>query len=78
MTEEEAKTKWCPMVHFRYREALTGEEQEDEEELKYIQVKKKEASCVASACMMWRSLNAPYYPANVDGYCGLGGKLHYE
>lgn len=61
MTEDEAKTKWCPMVrtglvagmavnHHIGRDGLHAGDVHDE------------TRCVASECMMWR-----------DSYCGLAG-----
>ena len=73
MTEEEAKTKWCPMVVFM----LGGG-----------QVRNRDACydvagthCIGSSCMMWREtgrvrlfepINGPHEV--VQGYCGLAGK----
>jgi hypothetical protein len=66
MTEQEAKTKWCPMVKRVKSEVI------DSRNLPY---------CIASACMMWRWsqkgawVNGTWtndYP--VEGYCGLAGK----
>jgi len=70
MKEEEAKTKWCPMVRFHkgmdgdvYCSRPTGTATDDS------------ALCIASDCMMWqwdnmdnvRKLGA----ANCNGDCGL-------
>jgi hypothetical protein len=71
MTEEEAKTKWCPQ-----RPRTSGE----------MGVESNDAGqnrnlfflCVASNCMAWRTLatetdgfNRPLGPT--QGYCGLAG-----
>jgi hypothetical protein len=57
-TEEEAKTKWCPMVRVR-------EDTPDEEMREAIR-------CEASQCMMWRWFeNGTRYSI---GHCGLAGK----
>jgi len=66
MTEQEAKTKWCPMAYTN-----RGEEMRPPESVR----------CITSECMMWRWnvrgawVNGVYddnYP--VEGYCGLGGE----
>lgn len=66
LTEEEAKTKWCPFASVTARDAngcgtyWNGE---------------PAFMCIASACMAWRpipkSAENPYPP---EGYCGLAGK----
>ena len=77
MKEEEARTKWCPMVRFyANREVLTKKGFTDGR-LDY------DSNCIASDCMMWVATdnegypstnkhgecdNSAYYPA---GYCGL-------
>lgn len=63
MTEEEAKTKWCPMVR------INGNAMD------YILNRKasdRHSYCIGSACMMWRE-NVDYLPGP-HGYCGLAGK----
>jgi len=62
MTEDEARTKWCP--HRRYlRNGLAADFQ-----------KQEQVSCIASDCMMWRArdvvVGQKYVPG---GYCGLAG-----
>ena len=75
MTEQEANTKWCPMVRFNNDSCnrWTHGDTQDGNPLY--------ARCIASDCMMWRwnligsFVNGKYddnYP--VEGYCGLGGK----
>ena len=75
MTEEEAKTKWCPMVRFHkgmdgdvYCSRPTGTATDDS------------ALCIASDCMMWRYVDYEYVIPNsvppsskgkLEGYCGL-------
>ena len=75
MTEEEAKTKWCPMVrwtkggwsddvyaaHNRY----VDEKQEDQNAYN---------RCIASGCMMWRTTLHGTEGKVYEGYCGLAGK----
>lgn len=69
MTEEEAKTKWCPMVRW-YGNANQYEDVFDN--------RGYNCTCVASGCMMWRwnykkEENRDLYKDH-DGYCGLAGK----
>jgi hypothetical protein len=88
MTEDEAKTKWCPMVRH--------ESPEDEgngtwnrgrkDDVINIERPNYSCACIASACMMWRwevaeEWTHPHtgekYPtafSTEHGYCGLGGK----
>ena len=69
MTEQEAKTKWCPMAQISYQ-LYSGVGRLDYQ------------TCIASDCMMWRyKTNGQMgYDRNPDdiclasGYCGLGGK----
>ena len=80
MTEDVAKTKWCPMI----REELSCKgsiNRWDGEAYEYGE----EFSCIASSCMMWRwTITPEVQRANnsqnpcgsivADGYCGLAGK----
>ncbi len=68
MTEEEAKTKWCPMV--RDVRMTNGN------------LEIGSGYCKASGCMMWKigpkavPVKGPY-DVSIEiqtGYCGLGGK----
>ena len=66
MTEEEAKTKWCPMVRASFSdndgnssnrsipESLNESDEED--------YNPRYARCIGSKCAMWDSL---------DGMCGI-------
>lgn len=65
MTEDEATTKWCPMV--RHNAYYSGNRMGDEKNnLEGI------CTCMGSQCMMWRwDCNVP---DTNDGYCGLAGK----
>ena len=65
LTEEEAKTKWCPMARLQdvggtYNRCGPA----------------ADLYCIASACMMWRkaTLNNGDYYKNGAGYCGLASK----
>jgi len=69
MKEEEAKTKWCPMIHGnndsfpnKIARKRNGENWE-------------RGMCIGSDCMMWRDTGATgYYDTDRTGYCGLAGK----
>lgn len=73
MTEEEAKTKWCPMA----RVALNGCNQyvagnwdsrgiSEVEQHDYFK-------CIGSGCMMWRPHGPKESLAGEHGHCGLAG-----
>jgi len=71
MTEDEAKTKWCPMVR--------SSDLEKDVDNCYIKDRNPTYSrCIASDCMMWR-LSARHYlddvppKSPIQGYCGLAG-----
>lgn len=80
MTEDEAKTKWCPMVMVASsggaynRNSLGG--------IGYIDT--KDIHCIGSQCMMWREYKEKFIGYIYDelvitnkpegGYCGLAGK----
>jgi hypothetical protein len=86
MTEEEAKTKWCPMARgvnesggnrIAYGSAGDGPVEDDyttEAAMKY--------PCIGSACMAWRwdSVGMEYEHAGYGGkargkgHCGLAGR----
>ena len=78
MTEEEAKTKWCPMVrHYAVGEGDHSSNRMD-----------MSTRCLGSECMAWRWLTPPgttvqvptssgLYQATTspgNGYCGMAGK----
>lgn len=76
MTEDEAKTKWCPMVRTAYRDYINVGES-PELGLCTVNDKESEASrCIASKCMMWRE-SSPLgsMATGPHGYCGLA--QHY-
>ena len=64
MTEEEAKTKWCPMVRMNLC-------YEAGKEVGSWNRDGGDCMCIASDCMMWRR-DKKY---SDEYYCGLGGKL---
>lgn len=63
MTEEEARTKWCP---YRARVAQTSIHMGYEE-------------CMASDCIMWRwdvyEWDQEKKDKGIKGHCGLGGEI---
>jgi len=65
MTEEDAKTKWCPFVRFHVEgkaPTFTATPNRDQ----------RGTRCIGSACMAWRW----EYDDGQDsgqGYCGLAG-----
>lgn len=83
MTEEEAKTKWCPMVryisHQTQGQPVNRWANADDRNLM-----PEPALCLGSACMMWREISemqekrhAPLGVKErvvVGHYCGLAGK----
>lgn len=74
MTEDEAKTKWCPFVRSGDRGAI------------YQDTAKGDVApgiaCIGSVCMAWRTVPKPeqvganpYIMRTIfDGFCGLAGK----
>jgi len=79
MTEDEAKTKWCPMVRMQDLSNQDGEHCElvahnrSEDMLMAL----SGYTCLASDCMMWRWVKVSGMPqgyfeySETDGYCGL-------
>ena len=56
MTEDQAKTKWCPMVRMNGAEArFGGAPLGPALNCTSYNRNPKEANCIASGCMMWRS-----------------------
>jgi hypothetical protein len=79
MTEEEAKTKWCPMTRYHNNGDAGGvycNKPGDPESLEGSEF------CIASDCMMWTWGRTPQeaqaqsgisgqYQQSADGHCGL-------
>lgn len=80
MTEDEAKTKWCPFVRLT---ASQGEWHTNREGPKSHLSQEGHACCIASACMAWRWVREEVSGRDADGfgyirvvsggYCGLAG-----
>ncbi len=74
MTEDEAKTKWCPFVRHVWEHNVDFPGAYNR-----IVVPDPGANlnCVASDCMAWRwaaFAEGEEHAGNVHGYCGLAGK----
>ena len=73
MTEDEAKTKWCPFVRLYNDEEGSWDNRGNSWHNQF---------CIASDCMAWRSIFKPdwsnteltYLDKEDGGYCGLAGK----
>ena len=72
MTEEEAKTKWCPMARTSQGLGANGFNRIDEGK------PSKDSFCMASDCMMWReqlirieNTKSELIRIEEHGYCGL-------
>jgi hypothetical protein len=68
MTEDEAKTKWCPMA--RTSSALEGCCSINR---LYVSSVTTETRCIASDCMAWRCIDREGWRRPDRGYCGLAG-----
>ncbi len=88
MTEDEAKTKWCPMVRVlmsskdgnSFEPSFNRMVLEDDPQTPRIG---GAMNCIGSACMMWRwqtdpdgrqMMKATDIPPSKIGYCGLAGE----
>ena len=81
MTEQEARTKWCPMVRYSSDEMEPSANRWNFGKLG----SDERVNCLASDCMLWRWVmtedqalynNTEYKTTcfKPRGYCGLGGK----
>ncbi len=78
MTEDKAKTKWCPFVRMSPQSATNNRGD--------YHPNPGNVNCIGSACMAWRwnlivkkhhqmqMTVPPDEYSNVNGYCGLAGK----
>jgi hypothetical protein len=81
MTEQEAKSKWCPMVRFQIGPQDATWQGTAYDNRGQAMNGWSTCLCIASECMMWREdrnysngINTPTYVV-IGGYCGLAGKL---
>jgi hypothetical protein len=84
MTEDEAKTKWCPQFQVSIAGGPAGQMQRDTWRDKSNRPLEGGGKCLASACMAWRWQpnwgESPENPAActelppIKGYCGLAGR----
>jgi hypothetical protein len=63
VTENEARTKWCPHA----RDADLGGNRDSSGEQPQV------ATCIGSQCMAWRWLQTTKHSGR--GYCGLSGSV---
>lgn len=70
LTEDEARTKWCPFVRYN-----SGEIAEEPGVNRHGQLKNPNyAGCIASECMAWRpwvDIHSMEPNPPEKGYCGL-------
>lgn len=82
MTEDEAKTKWCPLVQSRPNIMFTDGPDGEAigKKLEAANFESRKYKCIGSDCMMWRreKILYPLYPDDIAtesvGYCGLAVK----
>jgi hypothetical protein len=69
MTEEQAKTKWCPMSNYQSY---------GNRPFKSASLDEGSIGCLASNCMAWRwitHIGDIQIADKIQGYCGLAGKV---
>lgn len=81
MTEQEAKTKWCPAVRFDTGRSGVNRWKQSEPPEEPHALNPVPCRCIASECMAWRWERIPHPNATggfvwgrVHGYCGLAGQ----
>lgn len=83
MTEDEAKTKWCPFYRSASNGGYTVDNRAPNDD--YAGKGFQRFNCIASACMAWRhtydttdafkaAMDDSFSAAPTGGYCGLAGK----
>jgi len=80
MTEDEAKTKWCPhkrvaIIKHDWSEITTGHNQIELDGEPGLTKDAVHYRCIASACMAWRWIDDPEALEDepYEGFCGLAG-----
>jgi hypothetical protein len=83
MTEDEAKTKWCPMVRTGLVAGMAVNHHIGTVNGPHAGDVHDETRCIGSGCMMWRfvAVSSQTIVRGADkirnkGYCGLAGNLH--
>ena len=88
MTEDEAKTKWCPQTRAFVVSGVSYANKPAPDENDDGRMTHEKTLCVASACMVWRYRESPEFKAKADrayqrdgtvmklneGFCGLAGQ----
>jgi hypothetical protein len=82
MTEDEAKTKWCPhkrvaIIKHDWSEITTGHNQIELDGDPGLTKDAMHYRCIGSACMAWRTsgwTRAEDRTMILLGYCGLAGR----
>lgn len=81
MTEDEAKTKWCPFVRYNYTlhssNASANRWKQSEPRDEPHALNPVPCRCIGSACMAWRTSSFGETKQNrtTIGFCGLAGEL---
>jgi len=74
VTEEEAKTKWCPMTHKRVM--VMYEPSQEPTAKRVFEEERSTALCIGSACMMFRFSGVKVTEGGDEHhhfFCGLAG-----
>ena len=82
MTEEEARTKWCPFARVIVVETKVTGNRVFEMRTEGVDLNPDTCRCIASECMMWRwegrvdghliaTERGHVTPSEAPGYCGL-------
>ena len=80
MTEDKAKTKWCPFVRFEIGPSNDSWQSTAYTTRGVVMDGPRSFLCIASDCMLWRWEKARFVSEGVVeevpiyGYCGLGGR----
>lgn len=69
MTEDEAKTKWCPFAQTVISDGNAGNRLSYGTPRFSVGEITADTRCLGSGCMAWRWQN------RTDGHCGLAGRL---